>query len=43
MHIERREPGIRIELQTQDDLGHDEYGCGVFARRKASRHVASAE
>lgn len=35
MHIERRELGIRIELETQDDLGHYEYGFDVFPRRKA--------
>jgi len=35
MHIERRELGIRIELDTQDDLGHYEYGFDVFQRRKA--------
>jgi hypothetical protein len=36
MHIERRELGIRIELETQDDLGHDEYGFDVFPRRKTT-------
>jgi len=35
MHIERRELGIRIELETQDDLGHYEYAFDVFPRRKA--------
>ena len=34
-HIERRELGIRIELETQDDLGHYECGFDVFPRRKA--------
>lgn len=35
MHIERRELGIRIELETQDDLGRYEYCFDVFPRRKA--------
>ena len=29
------ELGIRIELETQDDLGHYEYGFDLFPRRKA--------
>jgi hypothetical protein len=34
MHIERREQGILIELETQDDLGYYEYRFDVFPRRK---------
>jgi hypothetical protein len=33
MRIERRQMGIRIELETQDDLGYYEYGFDVFPRR----------
>jgi hypothetical protein len=33
MRIERRQDGIRIELETQDDLGYYEYGFDVFPRR----------
>lgn len=33
MRIERRQIGIRIELETQDDLGYYEYGFDVFPRR----------
>jgi hypothetical protein len=33
MRIERRQAGIRIELETQDDLGYYEYGFDVFPRR----------
>jgi hypothetical protein len=33
MRIERRETGIRIELETQDDLGYYEYGFDVFPSR----------
>jgi hypothetical protein len=36
MHIERRDLAIRIELETQDDLGHYEYGFDVFPRRKTT-------
>jgi hypothetical protein len=35
LHIQLRELGIRIELETQDDLGHYEYRFDVFPRRKA--------
>ncbi len=35
MHIERRQAGIRIELETQDDLGYYEYKFDVFPRREA--------
>lgn len=36
--IERREKGIRIELETQDDLGYYTYGFDVFpSRKKAGR------
>jgi hypothetical protein len=31
--IERLGDGIRVELQTQDDLGYYEYGFDVFANR----------
>jgi hypothetical protein len=34
MRIERRQAGIRIELETQDDFGYYEYGFDVFPRRK---------
>ncbi len=33
MRIERRQMGIRIELETQDDLGYYEYGFDVFPGR----------
>lgn len=33
MRIERRQMGIRIELETQDDLGYYEYGFDVLPRR----------
>jgi hypothetical protein len=33
MRIERRQVGIRIELETQDDLGYYEYTFDVFPRR----------
>ena len=33
MRLERREAGIRVELETQDDLGYYEYGFDVFPRR----------
>jgi hypothetical protein len=38
MRIERRQVGIRIELETQDDLGYYEYGFDVFPRRGTSRN-----
>jgi len=34
MRIERREAGIRVELETQDDLGYYEYGFDLFPRRQ---------
>jgi len=34
MRIERRQTGIRIELETQDDLGYYEYGFDVLPRRR---------
>jgi hypothetical protein len=33
MKIERRELGIRIELETQDDRGYYNYGFDVFPRK----------
>jgi hypothetical protein len=35
LHIERRESGIRVEFQTQDDHGYYSYGFDVFAGRTA--------
>ena len=34
MRFERRKTGIRIELQTQDDLGYYEYGFDAFPGRQ---------
>jgi hypothetical protein len=35
--IERRENGIHVELETQDDHGHYSYEFDVFPGRKAPR------
>lgn len=35
MRIERRQAGIRIELETQDDLGYYEYRFDVFPNRRS--------
>ena len=33
LRIERRELGIRVELQTQDDLGYYDFAFDVFPKR----------
>jgi hypothetical protein len=37
LKIERRDLGIRVEIQTQDDHGYYEYGFDVFPGRAAAR------
>ena len=36
LKIERRERGVRVELETQDDHGYYSYGFDVFPRRAAA-------
>jgi hypothetical protein len=41
--VERREQGIRVELETQDDHGYYSYGFDVFpGQRPAARHSREA-
>jgi len=42
LRIERRRTGIRIELETQDDLGYYEYGFDVFPKRGTKSKGASS-
>lgn len=37
LHVELREGGIRVELETQDDHGYYSYGFDVFAGKAVER------
>jgi len=37
MRVERRGPALRVEMETQDDLGYYTYGFDVFPQRGAPK------